>query len=54
MTYEEYVRRTLSEHESEPFCPFDFFGYCDAAYSDACYSCEESMKDYVECKVDGA
>ena len=26
--------------DKEPFCPFKFFGYCDAAYSESCFTCE--------------
>jgi len=42
---------TGDDVESEPFCPFGSplfkFGYCDVAYSDRCYSCEESRNAYL-------
>ena len=27
--------------EPSPFCPFEFFGYCDQAFSEKCYECED-------------
>ena len=53
MTYQKFVgkRITLSEREErEPFCPFstpNCMGYCNSAYSEFCYSCEESLGEYV-------
>ena len=46
MTYGEFVTQRLSENDPEPFCPFESFGYCDVAYSDWCYVCKESEKEY--------
>ena len=56
MTYEEFVNRRISiqPEEMEPFCPFGV-GYCDNAYSDKCYGCEDSWFEYkeMETKEDG-
>lgn len=34
--------------ETEPFCPFSFCGYCNVAYSDYCYTCDEPRKEFDE------
>ena len=53
MTYKEFVRRRITPsdpEEREPFCPFstpNCMGYCNVAYSESCYSCEESLGEYV-------
>ena len=44
MSYEDYVKTRL-EKKPEPFCPFSIC-YCNDAYSNKCYGCEESRKDY--------
>ena len=28
-------------NEPAPFCPFKFFGYCNVAYSENCWICED-------------
>ena len=53
MTYQEFVEQRIEigpDDEREPFCPFrtpNCMGYCDVAYSEYCYSCEESLGEYV-------
>ena len=53
MTFDEFVEERISsvpEEDMEPFCPFrtpNAMGYCDCAYSESCYSCEESLGEYV-------
>lgn len=39
MTREEFDKWLESVKEKEPFCPFEC-GYCDVAYSDACFECQ--------------
>ena len=43
MTKEDFDKwlAAISDDEKEPFCPFDFFGYCDSAYTEKCWSCED-------------
>ena len=40
MTFEEFVKQKndVPADETEPFCPFGH-GFCDQAYTDACYDC---------------
>lgn len=45
--FKTFVRNTLDNPDPEPFCPFIFSGYCDDAYSKACYTCEHAVKDYL-------
>ena len=46
MTKEEFMEwlNNIPPEEKEPFCPFHHswfkHGYCDGAYSEACYTCE--------------
>ena len=53
MTFRQFVDQRITlenEDEEEPFCPFhtpDCMGYCNSAYSDACYGCEEAFGEYV-------
>ena len=52
MTYQEFVEERIQcdPDDREPFCPFNSpncMGYCNAAYSGACYECEESLDEYV-------
>lgn len=52
MTYREFVeeRIAVGDVDMEPFCPFNTprcMGCCNAAYSGACYECEESLGEYV-------
>lgn len=43
MTKEEFDQWLASVplEESVPFCPFGFFGYCNVAYSQNCWMCED-------------
>ena len=43
--YREWVKNTLAAQEPEPFCPFAG-GYCDSAYSDSCYTCEDAKSEW--------
>lgn len=47
-SYMDFIRnRTdVPVSETEPFCPFSFCGYCNAAYSDYCYICDEPRKEW--------
>lgn len=36
--YKEWLV-SISDEEKEPFCPFEC-GYCDVAYSEACFECQ--------------
>lgn len=52
MTYKEFVESRIEcdPEEQEPFCPFstkNCMGYCNCAYSESCYNCEESLGEYV-------
>lgn len=52
MTYKEFVeeRVAISPDDMEPFCPFDSvnkMGYCNVAYSEHCYNCDESLDEYI-------
>lgn len=44
MTLQEYVTQVIDvpKEEMEPFCPFGC-GYCDVAYTSACYCCSVAM-----------
>lgn len=49
--FKEFVARRLAADEREPFCPFngpDKIGYCNIAYSDHCYHCDESWGEWEE------
>lgn len=51
MTLEKFVKGVISvpEDEKQPFCPFygrEGTGYCNAAYSGACYTCTEAKDEY--------
>ena len=43
MTKEEFDQWLASVpfEEKEPICPFRFFGYCNVAYSQSCWVCED-------------
>ena len=45
--FKTHVEKALDNPDPEPFCPFIFSGYCNDAYSDICYSCEEAIRDYL-------
>ena len=53
MTFRQFVDRRITlenPDDEEPFCPFrtpSCMGYCNSAYSDACYGCEEALGEYV-------
>ena len=53
MTFRQFVDRRITlenPDDEEPFCPFHTpycMGYCNSAYSDACYGCEEAFGEYV-------
>ena len=52
MTFKEFVEERImcDPEDQEPFCPFatpNCMGYCDVAYSEHCYSCEEALGEYV-------
>lgn len=49
LKYEDFVRKTIDvpREETEPFCPFTI-GYCDVAYSEFCFICQESWKGFKE------
>lgn len=49
LKYEDFVRNTIDvpREETEPFCPFTI-GYCDVAYSEFCFICQESRKVFKE------
>lgn len=49
LKYEAFVRETIDipREETEPFCPFTI-GYCDVAYSEFCFICQESWKCFKE------
>ncbi len=50
--YEEFVKRRIIDtpyEEVELFCPFSgdrLIGYCNSAYSNLCYRCEEPRAEY--------
>ena len=47
--FKAWIARRLDTDESEPFCPFfgpEKVGYCDMAYSDECYNCEEAKGEW--------
>lgn len=51
MTYQEFVEERIQcdPDDREPFCPFNSpncMGYCNTAYSESCYCCEESLCEY--------
>lgn len=48
MMYKEFVKQRISIpiEEAEPFCPFGI-SYCNDAYSEKCYSCQESWNEYI-------
>lgn len=55
MTFEEWVSQRLKNGEPEPMCPFlgpHRIMYCDKAFSDTCFNCEEARGefDHVESK----
>lgn len=45
--FDEWLRKAKENNETEPFCPFNFFGYCNIAYSEDCWTCpyREENKD---------
>ena len=50
-TYKDWVTRRIAVpvDEMEPFCPFygpEKTGYCNMAYSDNCYACEEARGEW--------
>jgi predicted Fe-S protein YdhL (DUF1289 family) len=53
VTFRQFVDQRITlenKDDEEPFCPFhspNCMGYCNVAYSDACYGCEEAMGEYV-------
>ena len=51
MTFEEFVKNTIEVPDEwrMPFCPFygkGGTGYCDVAYTSACYMCIEAEYEY--------
>ena len=46
--FKKYVKKALDNPDPEPFCPFIFGGYCNDAYTEICYSCEEAIKYYLK------
>lgn len=53
MTFTEFVEKRITlrpEEEREPFCMFAGYhktGYCDASCTNSCYTCSESMYEYM-------
>ena len=46
MTQAEFMEwLSQTKEQSEPFCPFPFGGYCNVAYSQSCFTCEEFKED---------
>jgi len=37
----EWAWSQKEPNEPSPFCPFEFFGYCDQAYTEKCWECED-------------
>ena len=50
-SFHDFVRSRIEipGEYKEPFCPFSP-AYCDAAYSDNCYTCYIAEQDYYEQK----
>ena len=49
-SYKEYVQRLTRSEEPEPFCPFRM-AYCNDAYSDSCYGCQQAQWEYIRTHV---
>ena len=43
--YRAWIKNTLAAQEPEPFCSFAG-GYCNSAYSDSCYGCEDAKAEW--------
>ena len=59
-TYHEFVDDILDtiDELKGPFCPFNSpkfgHGYCNGAYSEQCYKCDESKESYILSQKEGA
>ena len=42
--FDEWLK-AVPQEAKEPFCPFHFFGYCDMAYTEACWECSDREDD---------
>ena len=46
-SFTEFVAGGLRGKEREPFCPFgSVHGYCNTAYSNHCYHCDDAKEAY--------
>ena len=51
-SFTEFVAGGLRGKEREPFCPFGTSGYCDIAFSNHCYNCDDAKEAYEWFKLD--